>query len=447
MGQYSAYHLSDCETLCTESPSHSSDLFGDLACQSGILATRASYIAGFLKPTHRYLHRVSYDDSQIAHVHEEGHHDGASSFSTLEYVLLSDAEIVESWTLSERDDLMRLAASEFIQQLHGALIGSPNDFIAVLVQGLQASLDRDCLAAFRLKPQGIVDVMDKVPVALLRSYVKSGLLAEQELCALYDNELFRAGSDYQEKQRGRDPQSTLLSLFDESFAPQPPSVQQAVARYHFIAGAEWKPFLAPGVMLGFTERQFRYLREAQGEQAAIAALLDDRLAVAIESEPYLLRALVTGRTQDAVSLLKRYANHRRGLLTFIRHFVALYGHPPRFRFDVLPFYEEVKREQFSAGSLTLRQLCESGYAAALEQHLKTENPPLKALNSALPYAADMGYTHMVKLLHEAGADLDTWANYAIKTATSKGYGPLLRYLRDNGVSWEEPEKSDSAWGF
>ena len=302
MGQYSAYHLSDCETLCTESPSHSSDLFGDLASQSGILATRASYIAGFLKPTHRYLHRVSYDDSQIAHVHEEGHHDGASSFSTLEYVLLSDAEIVESWTLSERDDLMRLAASEFIQQLHGALIGSPNDFIAVLVQGLQASLDRDCLAAFRLKPQGIVDVMDKVPVALLRSYVKSGLLAEQELCALYDNELFRAGSDYQEKQRGRDPQSTLLSLFDESFAPQPPSVQQAVARYHFIAGAEWKPFLAPGVMLGFTERQFRYLREAQGEQAAIAALLDDRLAVAIESEPYLLRALVTGRTQDAVSL-------------------------------------------------------------------------------------------------------------------------------------------------
>ena len=447
MGQYSGYHLSDSEGLCHESPCHDSDLFGDLARQAGILATRACYLPGFLKPGHRYLHRVQYHQHDIAHIHEEGHHDGASSFSTLEYVLLSGAEIVESWKLSNPDDLSRLAKSDFTLQMHRSLFGAPHDCIVMLAQGLGANLDRQCLEAFGLKTTAIAEVIGKLPVSLLRQYVDSGLLDETALLACYEQNLYCAVRDFQQRQKGESADSNLLLLFDETFQPSGDKVRQAVARYQLIAGGQWQCFLPDSACIEFNERQFGYVIDSRGEDGALSVLRDLPLVLTLDVQPHIRRALVTGRISDAVVLLKRYANHKQGFHAWIREYVAVYGRVPRFRFDVLPFYEEVKREQFSAGSLTLRQLCESGYAAALDQHLKTENPPLKALNSALPYAADMGYAHMVKRLHEAGADLDTWANYAIKTATSKGYGPLLRYLRDNGVSWEAPEVSASEWGF
>lgn len=445
MGKYSGYHLSEHRELCCETPSHKDDLFGEMASQRGILATHAWHVAEFLKPSHRYLHLLAYDDEQIKQVHEEGHHDGASSFSTLEYVLLNDAEVRDSWNLSDPADLQRLAETEFPQQLHSALIGSPGTFIELLATFLGEQLNVAWLNRFRLRPQQLSDVMDNLPIPLLRNYVESGLLSSAALEVIFNDHLYRAGMDYQSRKRNEPIKSCCYLLFDEQYKPAHPALKQAVACYQLISGGNWRGVLDTQDKLTLSDEQFRYFRESHSLEDVIATLADPAITLQGNMMPYISQALTTGHILAATTLLKKQSGAGRYFHDFIREFMAVYGALPRVSFDISPFYQKVKQQQQNADALTIRQLCENGYVDALIARLQASDADIKTLNSALQYAADKGYAHIVRLLHEAGAELDTWNNYAIKTANSKGFVPLQQYLRGKGVSWEAQATSDNEW--
>lgn len=433
MGKYSGYHLSEHRGLCCEAPSHKGDLFGEMASQQGVLATHAWHVAEFFKPTHRYLHLLAYDDDQIKQVHEEGHHDSASSFSTLEYVLLNDAEVRHSWDLSDPADLQRLAETDFPQQLHGALIGSPGTFITLLATFLGDQLNVEWLNKFRLRPQQLSDVIDSLPVSLLREYVQSGLLGPDSLVAIFNEHLYQAGMDYQSRAHNEPITSSCYLLFDEQFKPVHPAVKQAVACYQLISGGNWRGILDEEDSLTLSDKQFRYFRERHSLDDVMVALTDSAIKLKGNMMPYISEALTTGHIPAATLLLKKQAGAGRYFHDFIREFMAVYGTLPRVSFDISPFYQKVKQQQQNADALTIRKLCENGYVDALTARLETGEADIQTLNSALQYAADKGYAHIVRLLHEAGAELDTWSNYAIKTANSKGLAPLQQYLLKHGI--------------
>ena len=445
MASYSGYHLSENSQLCVESPSHKDDLFGEMAKQHGILATQAWHIAEFLKPSHRYLHQLCWTDEQIANIHEEGHHDGASDFSTLEYVLLKDAEVQDSWDLSDPADLQRLAETAFPRQLHSGLISSPGTFIELLATFLGERLNVEWLNRFRLRPQQLADVMDRLPIPLLRNYVESGLLSPAVLVAIFNDHLYRAGMDYQSRKHHEPIKSCCYLLFDEQYKPAHPALKQAVACYQLISGGNWRGVLDTQDTLILSDEQFRYFRESHSLEDVIATLADPAITLQGNMMPYISQALTTGHIPVATTLLKKQPGAGRYFHDFIREFMAVYGTLPRVSFDLSPFYQKVKQQQQNTDTLTIRQLCENGYVDALIARLQAGDADSKTLNAALQYAADKGYAHIVRLLHEAGAELDTWNNYAIKTANSKGFVPLQQYLRGKGVSWEAQEMSVNEW--
>lgn len=365
------------------------------------LVAPAEFIFKHWQGQHHLL-EVEYLTSDVLDTFEDGHHDMASSFSTDYYEIVARCQVKQHWQLNDLTNVTRLLNSAFYQQHQSALIHG-SEFQEILLDLLpeqdypqlvqQLGLRRSDLLWLQSRPTviehmlklGIVTEMDILTEArpCLEAVFRSHQAESQSVRSALALDALAADKPFRHHLREDDFISVdveiLLSLLGAARANNPAGEEPDVVRVARIL--KCPETLVNGDKLAMEQLVDRlavlgkpeWLSDHHHYQPRIQASLE---AIGLFSEPSQ-----QWQTEQAPDSLKTAAS--QGLL------------------------QEVKR------------LCQSAQQ--------------DELNSALLAAARQGYTGIVALLHQQGADLGYSSQFAIKYANKYGYGQLREYLLANGL--------------
>lgn len=88
--------------------------------------------------------------------------------------------------------------------------------------------------------------------------------------------------------------------------------------------------------------------------------------------------------------------------------------------------------KFRTHRLIIRDVCNLKDISTWE-YLYKNNADIIANNQTVKYASANGYLEVVKYLHENGADITAFGNYAVRSASKNGHLEVVKYLHENGA--------------
>ncbi len=412
-------------------------------------ALKAEFVFNHWQPGQVYLHQVSYPQGAISDYCEDGHHDGVSSFSWDEFVMVDNLISRQVWQLDNRESLLSLLKSEFMTDLGSSIFSSRDALHRTILKLAGVELAVDYIRHAQLSAEELHNCLTVEHTQLVKELLKSGLFSEEDFCrgTLADidwkkltNEKDSFMGDTLETQLGLSDEfeALLRDLYVDSPAPKTEKLRAIMVALSLINGLPWLHYITPAerVILpcGLVLMLLRLKQSTSIEAIFDHPDIELEYTAAENSCDSLIDRLAVYQHFD---LLKSLHNKLGGFdkQQSIRCASSLSA-AGASKFQVATFNiveeQEILNWQLQSSDSSLEHAASCGYLFLCEQLLANETISKADLDSALLSAAEQGYCEIVKLLHKHGGSLEAGGRWPIRYANKFAYPQLKNYLLAQG---------------
>ncbi len=412
-------------------------------------ALTAEFVFNHWQPGQTYLHQVSYLQEAIVDYREDGHHDGVSSFSWDEFVMVDNLTSRQCWQLNDRESLFSLLESEFMTDLGSSIFCSRDALHRTILTLAEVDLAVDYIRSAQLSAQDLNNCLTVEHTELLRELLKTGLFSEEDFCrcSLTNIDWKRLTADKDsftgvtlESQLGLSDTLEILlrNIFVNSPAPKTEKLRAVMVALSLIKGLPWLHYITPSkrVILpcGIVLMLLRLKQSTSVEAIFKHPNIDLEYGSAENSCDSLIDRLAVYQHFD---LLKSLHNKLGGFdqQQSIRCASSLSAAgSSKFQvatFNIVEDHEILNWQQHKSDS-SLEHAAGCGYLLLCKKQLDSEAISKTELDPALLSAAEQGYCEIVKLLHKHGASLEAGGRWPIRYANKFGYQQLKNYLLEQG---------------
>ncbi|WP_028865956.1 ankyrin repeat domain-containing protein [Psychromonas aquimarina] len=431
-----AYHLSHSEVPAADS-------------QGLFKALTAEFVFNHWQPGQVYLHQVSYPQGAIVDYREDGHHDGISSFSWDEFVMVDNLTSRQFWQLDNRESLFSLLESEFMTDLGSSIFCSRDTLHRTILTLADIELAVDYIRRAQLDVQELQNCLTEEHTQLLKELLKSGLFSEEDFCRVR-----LAGINWKKLTTEKDSfsgvtlesqlglsdtfEALLRNIYLDSPPPKTEKLRAVMVSLSLIKGLPWLHYItaAERVILpcGIVLMLLRQKQSTSIEAIFQHPDIELEYGNAENSCDSLIDRLAVYQHFD---LLKSLHNKLGGFdkQQSIRCASSLSA-TGSSKFQVATFNivedQEVLKRQLQSSDSSLEDAAGCGYLLLCKKLLDSETISQAELDSALLSAAEQGYCEIVKLLHKHGGSLEAGGRWPIRYANKFGYQQLKTYLLEQG---------------
>ncbi|MBV1910464.1 MAG: hypothetical protein KUG78_14265 [Kangiellaceae bacterium] len=426
----------------------------DYSTESNFLVASANFIFNHWKLGLTCLHHVNFDESDIQDIKEDGHHDGASDFSFDEYILVGKLSSLKSWQLNAIDSLVELFGSEFYQQLKGGLFSTESKLYQAVISSSNDSTATDFV---RTIGKDSCQTWQSVPidrVELKSKLLNLKLISEQTIARIY-----RPNVNWKELSTEKASRIKFIREFsmsppiDFEFVsshfhfdnfPNEKKLRLRLAIWRLLDNQEWQQGLRTEDRLEFPKEMLIYLLRFESLNSILAVINSDNTDLYTTSNKnntlmFLLDRLVAHKSDEGIDALKQRESSFTAKLQ-MRLVSSLYACSlnndvaselaVKFCSDkaidkTLKWQQENQRN--------LEQLVVNGFSFSVEKFLSENSVEVDILSKLALKAAEKGYSRILMLLAEHGADLSYWSNFVVKYANKFDYTAMKEWLIEQEI--------------
>lgn len=400
----------------------------------------AEFVFNHWQAGQRYLHQLRYPQQAISDYCEDGHHDGISSFSFDEFVMIDHFNSVTTWQLDNKKSLFSLLESPFVSELKSAIFCNLDPLHRAVFSLATAQLAIDYIRQLPLTKEALFDCLTLDNIDLARALLHANLVEESDFCG-YDLQTldwqtmtikaddFMAESLADKLGLNDSLEALIFALFDKQHPPQSSSLCAQMIALALLKNQPWKHYLDRvdnlSLPSGLIVQLVRELQITSVEEVLLQPKIKLEFNEAEKSCDYLLDRLAV---YQQLGLLKSFENRLAGFdntqtMRLLSSLSAV--GMTTTDFAILDTQQLLNWQQ---SQLTLEQAAQSGYLFVIEQLLSKAEQPQEELDAALLAAAKQGYTEIVKRLQQHGGSLEVAGRWPIRYANKYGYQSLKNYL-------------------
>ncbi|MCW8335024.1 hypothetical protein J4N42_06170 [Vibrio sp. SCSIO 43135] len=402
-----------------------------------------------------YLHHVTCS-GRCLEFHEDSHNDIVSSITFDEYGIEESVDSVQSWNLSDLNEVEQLFDSDFDGRSGRALFSDSTDFLVTVILALPQS---DIVPWAEQSEIAETRKLSSIKFASERAFIKVVSVIDVDPTVLY--QLIKVDTEW----------SSLVGLSDSDLA----KAFDNKSRYSVLS--ESRHVVDWCLSDSFTSRLARYPLLTQrlfdwqlvvDLESATRPILDD-VELFVTSE-LLVCMLRLGRTAQIIDCLERnpnlslpscsgeliaacviYQDHvmleylvKQGFLkqkefAYQIASICLSAHGSYFADSAvpLPSVTDLMSWQSEQSIGDLKQAVSKGLSLRCHALLESGGIDQRELDAAIVLAAENGFTELLKLLYDYGASLSAGGYWPIKYANKFGHLAMRDFLLSKG----QPNKS------
>ena len=338
------------------------------------------------------------------------------------------------YDLRESSAWEALSEDEFAKTLRCTLEYTTADILNSASECLaEFGAERFC-TLFSIEQWEVENALTYLRPKAVRALVTAGMADHSALLCAFDEMMVRHGGHYNFEYRTKGRRPTLLDLYTCAEQIETKEERNSYARLQARAGRDWKKFLLSGERLTVPADQVERIYDSYPRALFWELVTDDHQEIKTDLSGYFIRGLAA-RDPFVMSNIASWSTGHVNIDAdrLVSAWVAISDPEDRsFSDEQLATaqaydYENMRPED------DLYSLCERGLSFAVKHYLNEHDLTQREIDTATQPASNGGFTRIVALLGEYGANLRFFGDYPIKRANQEGFSILKNYLLNQGV--------------